>query len=235
MPDFGLLGKLHQGLSVLLEEHHLQDQQELGLVRAENFQVPFRLHHRRPEVDIKIVPLSSGPTFWLITCKACDSGITSRLHPSLPVQVSSLIVLKYTVHDSLSNVLITIHRCTDSGTHQARGICTHSCHALSSPFDEVWALHATGHPKWSWSSSLSWLQSQGTLLLQTQLVACGSALTSICCCIDSTVASHLRHGRVVILGAKAKQCRFASFTPPDLKTRSNWRTLPWVACRACHD
>ena len=31
----GLLGKLHLGLSVLFEEHNLQDSQEVGLVRAE--------------------------------------------------------------------------------------------------------------------------------------------------------------------------------------------------------
>ena len=44
---FGLLGKLHGGLSVLFEEDDLQDLQEVALVRAEKFQFPLSLHHRR--------------------------------------------------------------------------------------------------------------------------------------------------------------------------------------------
>ena len=45
---FGQLGKLHSGPPLLFEEHGPQDLLEVGLVRAENFQVSFDLHHRRP-------------------------------------------------------------------------------------------------------------------------------------------------------------------------------------------
>ena len=45
---FWLLGELHPGLSGRSEEHDHQASENMGLVRAENFQFPWDLRHRRP-------------------------------------------------------------------------------------------------------------------------------------------------------------------------------------------
>ena len=59
---FVLPAELHLGLSVLFEEHDLQNLQEMTVVRAEKFPIPIKSSSSPFATDIAFVPLPSGPT-----------------------------------------------------------------------------------------------------------------------------------------------------------------------------